>query len=113
MNFQFKAHWLNFFQTSGPLLPMALFDHRMVRLGKGQAILGGYSRGNGYQTKIYSMDCSNRNCTISLLNRELPVLRRSFVAIPITDKLSGCTTEGNINFENSQTFYITMARYTP
>jgi hypothetical protein len=73
----------------------------MVRLGKGQAILGGTNRDIGFETKIYSMDCSNKNCTISLLNRELTIPRTLFVAIPIPDRLSGCTTEGNINFQNS------------
>ena len=69
----------------------------MVRLGKGQAILGG-RRNSGIATKIYVMNCSNRNCTISLLNRELQVARERFVAIPIPDKLSGCTTGGDIDF---------------
>ena len=65
----------------------------MVRLGKGQAILGGRSN-DVYQTKIYSMGCSNRNCTISLLNRELSVPKYEFVAIPIPDTISGCITGG-------------------
>ena len=67
----------------------------MVRLSKGQAILGGFSFNNGGdQDKIYSMDCSNRNCLISTLNRELSVPKGFFVAIPIPDKLSGCITGG-------------------
>ena len=65
----------------------------MVRLGKGQAILGGWSN-NVYQAKIYSMTCSNRNCMITLLDRELSVPRRDFVAIPIPDTISGCITGG-------------------
>jgi hypothetical protein len=73
----------------------------MVRLGKGQAILGGTSKAARFETKIYSMDCSNRNCTISLLNRELAFARTVFVAFPIPDKLLGCTTEDNINFQNN------------
>ena len=85
----------------------------MVRIGKGQAILGGYGKVHGRHTKIYSMDCSNRNCTISLLNRELSVARYLFVAIPIPDKFSGCTTERNINFHNSGTFYIIFTKYIP
>ena len=65
----------------------------MVKLGKGQAILGG-SSGGAYQSKIYSMTCSNRNCIISLLNRELSVPNNKFVAIPIPDTISGCITGG-------------------
>ena len=83
----------------------------MVRLGKGQAILGGTSKDTIFQTKIYTMNCSNRKCTISSLNRELTVARTAFVAIPIPDKLSGCTTEGNINFQNSGTFYVIFNKH--
>ena len=72
---------------------MTLESHSMVRLGKGQAILGGWSN-NVYQAKIYSMTCSNRNCMISLLDRKLSVPRRDFVAIPIPDTISGCITGG-------------------
>ena len=82
-----------FFPISGPLLPIPLNGHSMVRLGKGQAILGGVSS-NGFQAKIYSMTCSNRNCIISLLNRELSVPKGYFVAIPIPDTMSGCITGG-------------------
>ena len=89
---------------------MTLQSHSMVRLGKGQAILGGWSS-NVYQAKIYSMTCSNRNCIISLLDRELSAPRRNFVAIPIPDKNLGCITEGNINFQNSGTFYIIFNKY--
>ena len=70
----------------------------MVRLGKGQAILGG-SSGTDYQAKIYSMTCSNRNCIISLLNRELSVPKGYFVAIPIPDTISGCITGGKNDFQ--------------
>ena len=66
----------------------------MVRLGKGQAILGGRGSGTDYQAKIYSMTCSNSNCIISLLNRELSVPKEDFVAIPIPDTISGCITGG-------------------
>ena len=72
----------------------------MVRLGKGQAILGGRSgSGSDYQAKIYSMTCSNRNCIISLLNRELSVPKGQFVAIPIPDTISGCLTGGKKYFQ--------------
>ena len=80
-------------QISGPLLPKPLEFHSMVRLGKGQAILGGWSNGD-YQAKIYSVGCSDRNCIISLLNRELSVPQGYFVAISIPDTISGCITEG-------------------
>ena len=80
-------------QISGPLLPKPLEFHSMVRLGKGQAILGGWSNGD-YQAKIYSMTCFNSNCIISLLNRELSVPKGLFLAIPIPDTISGCITGG-------------------
>ena len=84
-----------FFQIPGPLLPKRLGGASMVRLGKGQAILGGRVHTEPYQTKIYSMTCSNRNCIITLLNKELTVPKKAFVAIPIPDKISGCITGGN------------------
>ena len=89
-----------FFQISGPLLPITLEYHSMVRLGKGQAILGGLSN-DVYQAKIYSMGCSNRNCIISLLNREISVPRYNFVAIPIPDTISGCITGGKNYFQKT------------
>ena len=72
---------------------MPLFYHSMVRLGKGQAILGGHSQ-VVMQAKIYSMTCSNKNCIISLLDSELSVPKAGFVAIPIPDTISGCITGG-------------------
>ena len=75
----------------------------MVRLGKGQAILGGRSNNAVYQSKIYSMTCSNRNCIILLLNRELSVPKAIFVAISISDTITGCITKGMI-FTKPQKF---------
>ena len=72
----------------------------MVRLGKGQAILGGEHHFNA-QAKIYSMGCSNRYCIISLLDRELSVPRGYFLAIPIPDTMSGCITEGKKYFQKN------------
>jgi hypothetical protein len=66
----------------------------MVKLGKGQAILGGGSQ-SGYQNKIYSMNCYNRNCLITLLSSELSVPKGLFVAIPIPDTIAGCISGGN------------------
>ena len=40
------------------------------------------------------MTCSNRNCILSLLDRELSVPKGNFVAIPIPDTISGCITGG-------------------
>ena len=83
----------------------------MVKLGQGQAILGGYSYGGNnssgdYQAKIYSMTCSNRNCIISLLNRELSVPKGYFVAIPIPDTISGCITDGRNIFQKNPPKYV-------
>ena len=83
----------SFFQTSGPSLPIALHGHSMVKLGKGQAILGGRSY-DVYQAKIYSMTCISKNCIISLLDRELSVPKYRFVAISIPDTISECISGG-------------------
>ena len=69
----------------------------MVKLGKGQAILGGVREHDSYQNKIYLMTCSNRNCLISLLNRVLSVAKEEFMAIPIPDTMSGCITGGKLH----------------
>ena len=61
----------------------------MVALGLGQAVLGGESS-SGAQKKIYLITCSEQICMISLLNQELSIPRRDFVAIPIPDPISGC-----------------------
>ena len=75
----------------------------MVRLGQGQAILGGRSNDgsndDGYQNKIYSMGCSNRNCKISLLKKELSIPNEYFVAISIPDTITGCITDGKNDFQ--------------
>ena len=108
---------LVFFQISGPLLPLPLFHHLMVRIGKGQAILGGksgsvdltvdfdpllnYQANEVYHSKIYLFTCSNRNCIISLLERELSVQKGYFVAIPIPDTISGCITKGKNGFQKN------------
>ena len=80
-------------------MPLPLSHHSMVRIGKGQAILGGQSNGDCQEkevshSKIYSLTCSNRNCIISLLDREVSVQKGHFVAIPIADTISGCITGG-------------------
>ena len=113
----YKIIGLILFQISGPLLPLPLSHHSMVRIGKGQAILGGSSKSVYFQTdfdlddddqasdvyhsKIYSLTCSNRNCIISLLERELSVQKGYFVAIPIPDTISGCITKGKNDFQKN------------
>ena len=74
--------------------------HSMVRLGKGQAILGGRTN-EVYRSKIYSITCSNRDCTILLLNREVSVPKGFFLAIPIPDTISGCITKGRNDFQKN------------
>ena len=71
----------------------------MVKLGRGQAILGGYSSSSGWSFKpeIYHMTCSNRNCLISPLNTELSMPRSDYVAIPIPDEIAGCITAGIVD----------------
>ena len=70
----------------------------MAKLGRGQAIIGGLVDLGGLANRvisqaIYHMTISNGNCLISLLNRELSFPYENFVAIPITDTISGCITE--------------------
>ena len=93
-------------------MPITLAAHSMVRLGKGQAILGGQSDDFVYESKIYSMTCSNRNCIVSLQDRELSVPKALFVAIPIPDTISGCITGGKKYFPKNQnsTLDIVMNR---
>ena len=78
---------------SGPQLPLKLDRHSMIPLGNGQAIIGG-ENGINYQSKMYSLTCTNRNCEIELLTTEISVPRGRFVAIPIPDRLSGCIMGG-------------------
>ena len=76
---------------------MPLTFHSMVRLGKGQAIVGGWNNADAL-AKVNFMTCSNRNCIISLLDREFSVPKALFVAIPIPDTISGCITGGKKHF---------------
>ena len=89
----------SFFVISGPELPVSLTKHSMVSLGMGQAIIGGISNGE-YQRKIYYLECSNadminvqESCNISPLG-ELSIARSAFVAIQISNSLTGCITNG-------------------
>ena len=77
---------------AGPDLPISLYKHSMVNLGLGQAVLGGYND-NVIMNKIYHVTCSQQICKISKLSQELKVPRQSFVAIPVPDSLSGCSSE--------------------
>ena len=80
----------------GPELPVTITRHSMIPLGNGQAIIGGiFAPGiNGYNSKIYFLTVVNSNWKVSVLNQTLSFPRRSFVAIPITDTISGCISEG-------------------
>ena len=95
-----QAHFLDsnlrdcpFLLIAGPKLPMGLYRHAMVELGNGQVIIGGYGNGN-WQDKIYLFSCKDRSCSIHQLDQVLSLPRTLFVAIPITDTLSGCITGG-------------------
>ena len=79
--------------STGPELPFGLYQHAMVQLGNGQAIIGGHGHGK-YQDIIYLYTCKSRNCSLSILSQTLSVPRYWFVAIPISDTMSGCITEG-------------------
>ena len=89
---------------SGPDLPVTISRHTMIPLGNGQAIIGGTMApgANGYNSNIYFLNCVNSNLThsnleVSVLNQTLSFPRRSFLAIPITDIISGCISGGKIN----------------
>ena len=73
---------------------MRLQAHAMVKLGNGQAIIGGYVDGLGTQDKIYLFSCMNKVCSIHQLSQKLSLPRLRFVAITIADTLSGCITGG-------------------
>ena len=78
--------------VTGPELPIALYGHSMVPLGFGQIIIGGMGNGN-IQSKIYFLTCTAGNCVISTLVQELSVPRSAFMAIPISDTISGCFSD--------------------
>ena len=82
---------------AGPDLPIELYEHSMVALGLGQAVLGGKSS-SGYQKKIYLITCSEHICMISMLSQELSIPRISFVAIPIPDSMSGCISNSEFGY---------------
>ena len=79
--------------VTGPELPIALYGHSMVPLGFGQIIIGGTSNGNNVQSKLYFLTCTTGNCVISTLVQELSVPRSAFMAIPISDTISGCISD--------------------
>ena len=79
--------------VTGPELPIALYGHSMVPLGFGQIIIGGTSNGNNVQSKLYFLTCTAGNCVISSLVQELSVPRSAFMAIPISDTISGCISD--------------------
>ena len=88
----------------GPELPVTISRHNMIPLGNGQAIIGGTMApgANGYNSEIYFLNCVNSNLThsnleVSVLNQTLSFPRRSFLAIPIPDIISGCISGGKIN----------------
>ena len=89
-----------FFHPLGPKLPRKVKYHSMVPLAKGQAIIGGfYPDISTIQPthdiiSIHYLTVIKRNCIISVLDRKISVPRFLFVAIPISDKLSGCITVG-------------------
>ena len=84
---------------SGPDLHVPLIRHSMVPLGNGQVILGGYDDNNVVQSKIYSIKCSQQVWHVTILERELQIPRRRFVAIPIPDQMSGCISESKFRSE--------------
>ena len=68
----------------------------MISIGKGQAIIGGKSGNDGYQKKVYFMECSNNICNILMLKQELSIPRAHFVAVAIPDTIADCITAGKI-----------------
>ena len=77
----------------------------MVPFGKGQCILGGTS-GNGDQSKIYHITCTNQICSISTLIKQLSVPRFNFVAIPIPDSISECISDSKFSQTVTQPYFF-------
>ena len=78
----------------------------MVPLAKGQVLIGGvYTSTATFESlhqindivTIHYLTVIKRNCIISILDRKISVPRAAFVAIPISDKVSGCITVGKIS----------------
>ena len=75
----------------------------MIPLGFGQVVLGGFypnivADSNMLQDKIYHITCYDQNCMVSLMNQKLSVPRGYFVAIPMPDSMSECTSESKFGF---------------
>ena len=87
-----------------------MVGHAMVKLGNGQAIIGGY--GDGYQGKIYLFSCIEINCSIHQLSQKLSIPRARFVTIAIPDTLSGCITGGK-KFHKTYTVSLQLFTLTP
>ena len=92
-------------------MPFGLKRHAMVQLGNGQAIIGGSGNGN-YHDKIFLYTCINRNCSVTILSQTLSVPRIWFVAIPISDTMSGCITGGEnlrlVSYDESYTNLVSF-----
>ena len=87
---------------------MSLDRHAMVQLGNALAIIGGYGDGD-FQDKIHLFSCMNKNCSIHQLDQVLSLPREQFVAIPITDTLSGCITGGK---KSHKTYPVSLQLFT-
>ena len=84
----------------------------MVQLGNGLGIIGGVYRGTKLQDNIYLFTCKSRNCSISILSQKLSVPRYWFVAIPISDTMSGCITGGeNLRLVSYDKFYTNAVSF--
>ena len=69
----------------------------MVPLGLGQVILGGgQTWRDNFSKKIFLMTCSNRNCILTTLSKELSDPLSRFVAIAIPDITAACISKGKM-----------------
>ena len=77
---------------------MKLHSHRIVPLGSGIVIIGGYgledhqALNDGFpRGLIYHLTCANRQCKVRKMDQELSIPRLAPAVIPIPDGFSGCT----------------------
>ena len=89
------------FVILGPDLPITLLYHSMVPIGLGQAIIGGaqtviHNTAKYHQKNIFFVTCSNRNCIVTTLSKELSNPLSLFAAIPIPDSTARCISRGKM-----------------
>lgn len=62
----------------------------MLSFDYDQVIIGGFSQYGGAQKDILKFSCSNRSCTLTIMNQKLSEGRTGHIAILVDDDLTDC-----------------------